>query len=202
MWQFRLPRRNPIWTPRKDLGPLKMRTKTILFDVKPGQASSFRKKPFWSHSETTGPSQLVHGPCCGEPRCFQRQMWLPLRLFGLKSWKRMMRGTGQQTGLWLAEKRRYCHKGHFTHQWSRFLLCHYLWGECAKVWWLLATNKTKPDKHVIFIYNKVPAHCHSQSQHKTKKVTTIQSILKHCRTSYKFLERSNQRGDAQNVPAS
>ena len=174
----------------------------MLFNVIPGQASSFRKKPSWCHSETTRPSQLVHGPCRGEPWCFHRQMRLPLQLFGLNTWKRRTRGMGHQTGLWLAEKRCYCHNGHFTHQWSRFLLCTYLWGECAKIWWLLATNKTKPDKHVIFIDNEVPAQCYSQSQHKTNKVTTKQSVIEHCRTSNKFLEISNQRGDSQNVPAS
>ena len=46
-------------------------------------------------------------------------------------------------------------------------------------------DRNRPD-----VIQKRP--CYSQPQHRTKKVTTLQSILEHCRTSNKFLESGHQ----------
>ena len=54
-----------------------------------------------------------------------------------------------------------------------------------------------PDEHVIFIYDGAPAHNNPAipgPKHRTKKVTTLQSILEHCGASNKFLESSHQSG--------
>ena len=117
-----------------------LRTNAVSY--KTSQACSCaRKKPSWCHSEATGLYHPVHGPCCVGPHCFHRRMWLQY-LDCKKSLKSKRRGTGLKKCAWAARKKCYCHNGHFTQQCSGFLLCSYWWDECAKIWWLLSTNKT------------------------------------------------------------
>ena len=94
-----------------------------------GPVPADRNRP---DSKTTGLCQLVHGPCCSEPQCFHRRMWIQY-LDGKNTRKSKERGTGLQTGLWSARKKCNCHSGHFTHQWSGFPLCVYWWDECTKI---------------------------------------------------------------------
>ena len=105
--------------------------RTNAVSCKTGQACSCARKKC-CHSETTGLCHPVHGPCCIEPHCFHRRMWLQY-LDCKKSRKSKKRGTGLQTCAWPSRKKCYCHNGHFTHQWSGFLLCGYWWDECAKI---------------------------------------------------------------------
>ena len=84
----------------------------MLFRVKLARpVPADRNRPDVIQSETTGLCQLVHGPCCSEPQCFHRRMWIQY-LDGKNSRESKERGTGLQTGLWSARKKCNCHNGH------------------------------------------------------------------------------------------